>query len=172
MGNSEKWEIQIVCGMVTKHDADAPGYAVLGRYTACSTEKIDVLPKKIERNHPLRHTPAYYISKVVVMKSEEIRNQKVYVSPRPPQKISYKNNWMCDLYSDVAGSSKDTQRIQPKPKTQLSSTGRPVCGPESTKRCVLTPKHVEEDQTGTGRPWIKKRSTYLMSENQNCHMQL
>ena len=25
-------------------------------------------------------------------------------------------------------------------------------GQESTKRCVLTPKHVEEDQTGTERP--------------------
>ena len=59
---------------------------------------------------------------------------------------------MCDLDSDVAGSSKDSQRIEPKPKTQLSSTGRPVCGQESTKRCVLTPRHVEEDQTGTGRP--------------------
>ena len=82
----------------------------------------------------------------------------------------------------MAGSSKDTQRIQPKPKTQLSSTerpvcgqestkeiekrtmfdhedvidptstGRPVCGLESTKRCVLTPTKVEEDQTRTERP--------------------
>ena len=33
-----------------------------------------------------------------------------------------------------------------------TSTGRPVCGQESTKRCVLTPEHVEEDQTSTGRP--------------------
>ena len=33
-----------------------------------------------------------------------------------------------------------------------TSTARPVCGSESTKSCVLTPKHVEEDQTGTGRP--------------------
>ena len=33
-----------------------------------------------------------------------------------------------------------------------TSMGRPVCGQESTKRCVLTPKHVEEDQTGAGRP--------------------
>ena len=32
--------------------------------------------------------PAYCISKVVVMKSEEIIYQKVYVSPRPPLKIS------------------------------------------------------------------------------------
>ena len=37
-------------------------------------------------------------------------------------------------------------------KTQLSSTVRPVCGYGSTKRCVLTPKHVEGDQTGTVRP--------------------
>ena len=105
---------------------------------------------------------------------------------------------MCDLDSEVAGSSKDTQRIQPKPKTQFSrtvrpvcgekeeiekrtkfdrdtlnqekhdevtdptSTGRPVCGHESTKRCVLTPKHVEDDQTDTVRPVLvdqKKRST-------------
>ena len=83
------------------------------------------------------------------MKSEDIKDQKVFVSPRPPPKISYKDNWMCDLDSDVAGSSKDNQRIQPKPKTQLSSTGRPVCRSESTKRCVLTPTHVEEDQTST-----------------------
>ena len=77
--------------------------------------------------------PAYCISKVVGMKSEEIIYQKVYVSPRPPPKIFHKDNWMCDLDSDVAGSSKDTQRIEPKHKTQLSSTGRPVCGQESTK---------------------------------------
>ena len=95
--------------------------------------------------------PAHCIWKVVVMKSEEIIFQKVYVSPRPPPKIFYKSIWMCDLDSDVAGSSKDTQRIQPKPKTQLSSTERPVCVPESKERCVLTPEHVE-DQTGTGRP--------------------
>ena len=121
------------------------------------------------------------------MKSEEIIYQKVCVSPRPPPKISYKDYWMCDLDSDIARSSKNIQRIEPKPKTQLSSTarpvcgeeeieertmfdrdtfnqekhdevidptstGRPVCGYESTKRCVLTPKHVEGDQTGSGRP--------------------
>ena len=118
------------------------------------------------------------------MKSEEIIYQKVYVSPRPPPEISYKDSWVKELDSVVAGSSKDNQRIQPKPKTQLSSTVRPVCGQESTKeiekrtmfdhdtlsqekhddvkdststgrracgsestkRCVLTPTHVEEDQ--------------------------
>ena len=64
--------------------------------------------------------------KVVVMESGEIIYQRVFVSPRPPPKISYKDNRMCDLDSDIVGSSKDTQRIQPK--TQLSRTERPVGG--------------------------------------------
>ena len=126
--------------------------------------------------------PANCISKVVVMKSEEIIYQKVFVSPRLPPKISFKDNWMKELHSEVAGSSKDTERIQPKPKTQLSRTGRPVCGQESTKEiekgtmfdhedvkhststgrpvcgsestqsCVLMPTKKEEDRTRTGRP--------------------
>ena len=70
--------------------------------------------------------PAYCISKVVVMKSVEIIYEKVYVSSGPPPTISYKDNWMKELDSEVAGSSKDTQRIQPKPKTHLSRTVRPV----------------------------------------------
>ena len=110
------------------------------------------------------------------------------MSRRPPPTISNKDNWTCDLDSDVARSSKDIQRIELKPNTQLSSTGRPVCGEkkeieertkfdrdtfnqekhdnvtdssiterpvrghEATTSCVLTPKHAEDDQTGTGRP--------------------
>ena len=81
--------------------------------------------------------PAHCISKVVVMKSEEIIYQKVYVSPRPPPKISYKDNWMFDLDSDIAGSSKDTQRIQPKPTYQ--ERGDPYVGksPQRKSRNVL-----------------------------------
>ena len=122
------------------------------------------------------------------MKSEEIIYQKVYVSPRPPPTISCKDNWTCDLDFDVARSSEGIRRIELKPNTQLSSTGRlvtrwreeplertkfdpdtlnqekhdkvtdptstvkPVSGHESTKRCVLTPKHAEDDQSGTGKP--------------------
>ena len=99
------------------------------------------------------------------------------------------SNWTCNnLYSDVARSSKHIQRIELKPSTQLSSTGRlvtkwseealertkfdrdtleqekhdnvtdptstgrPVCGHESSERCVLTPKHVENDQASTVSP--------------------
>ena len=71
--------------------------------------------------------PAYFISKVVVMESGEIKNEKVYIYVnRPPPKMSFKDNLMKELDSEVAESSKDSQRIQPKSKTQLSRTVRPV----------------------------------------------
>ena len=133
--------------------------------------------------------PSYCISKAIVMKSEEIIYQNVCVCHlRSPPTISYKDNWTCNLDSDVARSSKDIQRIELEPNHQLCSTLRPVtkwreetlertkvdrdtlnqekhdnvtdptstmrpeCGHESTERCVLTPKHVENDHTGTKRP--------------------
>ena len=36
--------------------------------------------------------------------------------------------------------------------SQINEYGKPVSGHESTKRCVLTPRHVENEQTGTGKP--------------------
>ena len=133
--------------------------------------------------------PASCIPKVVVMESGEIIFDKVCMSPRPPPKISFKDNWTCELDSDIARSSRSNQRIELKPNnTELSSTGKvvtrwrkeslertkfdrdtlsqekhdevrnatstekPVSGHESTKRCVLTPRHVENDQTGTEKP--------------------
>ena len=65
------------------------------------------------------------------MESGEIIYEKVYVSPRLPPTISFNDNWMKELDSKVAESSKDRssediQRIELKPNTQLSSTGRPV----------------------------------------------
>ena len=144
------------------------------------------------------------------MESGEIIYHKVYVSPRSPPAISYKDNWTCDLDSDVARNSEDIQRIELEPNIQLPSTGRlvtkwseetlerakfdrdtlnqekhdnvtdptsterPVCGHESTERCVLTPKHVENDQKIRGDPsrWIKRRNTTLISECQDCHTKL
>ena len=70
--------------------------------------------------------PAYCIPKVVRLETGEIRYEKVYVSPRRLPKISFQDNWMKNLDSEVAGSSKDSKRIQPKLKTQLSRTVRPM----------------------------------------------
>ena len=70
--------------------------------------------------------PPYCIPKVIMMESGEITYEIEYASPRPPPKIPFKDNRMKELDSEVAGSSKDVQRIQPKLKTQLSRTGKPV----------------------------------------------
>ena len=89
------------------------------------------------------------------MESGEIIYEKVYVSPRPPPKISFKDNWMKELGSEVAGSSKDTQRIQPKPKTQFSRTVRPVGEQPFTQEIekdVLFGREGTKDSTRTVRP--------------------
>ena len=67
--------------------------------------------------------PAYCIPKAFMMDTWEIIYEKVYVSPRRPQTISYRDNRMCDLDSDVAWSSKDTQRIQPKTQNPIIKNG-------------------------------------------------
>ena len=36
--------------------------------------------------------------------------------------------------------------------TDPTSSGKPVSGHESTKRSVVTPRHVENDRTGTVKP--------------------
>ena len=58
-----------------------------------------------------------------MMETGEIIYEEAYASPRPPPKISLKHDWMKDLGSEVAGHCEDSQQIQPRSKTLLSSTG-------------------------------------------------
>ena len=90
------------------------------------------------------------------------------MSPRPPPKTSYKDNWMCDLDSEVAVSSKDNQRIQAKPNTQLSSTGRLVTkwSEETLERTKFDHDALSQeehdnvtDSTSTGRSVYGSEST-------------
>ena len=67
--------------------------------------------------------PAYCIPKAIMMETGEIIYEKAYVSPRRPPKISCKDNWMNELDSEVAGSSKDTQRMQPKTTNPIIKKG-------------------------------------------------
>ena len=46
--------------------------------------------------------PAYCVPKVVRLKTEEVLYEKVYMSPRPPPKISLKHEWTRELGSKVA----------------------------------------------------------------------
>ena len=45
------------------------------------------------------------------------------MSPRLPPKISLKDNWMCDLDSDIAGCGEDSQQAQPISKTPITKHG-------------------------------------------------
>ena len=58
--------------------------------------------------------PACCIPKVIMMECGEIIYDKVHASLRPLPKISFKNNWMKELDSEVAGGSEDSQQIQIK----------------------------------------------------------
>ena len=70
--------------------------------------------------------PAYCIPKAIMMGSGEIIYEKVYASLRPPPKIPFKDNWMKELGSEVAGGGKDSQQTQPNTKNPIVRTRRPV----------------------------------------------
>ena len=55
--------------------------------------------------------PAYCIPKAIMMETGDFICEKENASPRPPPKISLRKNWRKELGSEIAGSSKDTQRI-------------------------------------------------------------
>ena len=100
--------------------------------------------------------PAYCIPKAILMETGEIVDEKVDASPRPLPTISYKDNWMKEFCSEIAGGSEDSQQTQPKSKTQLLSTVRPVksCVPMSLGRLGKdkdADENVDADQTITVR---------------------
>ena len=83
--------------------------------------------------------------------------------PKPKTQISSTVRPVCGEKEEVEERTKfdlDTLNQEKHDEvTDPTSTVRPVCGHESTKRCVLTPKHVEEDQTSKGEVpywWNKK----------------
>ena len=67
--------------------------------------------------------PAYCIPKALMMGIGEIIYEEVYASPRPPPKISLKDNWMKELGSEVAGGGEDSQQTQSKTKNPIVKHG-------------------------------------------------
>ena len=61
--------------------------------------------KQTRSNATILHDtlPAYCIPMAIMMGSGEIIYEKVYASPRPPPKISFKDNWVKELSSEVVG---------------------------------------------------------------------
>ena len=76
--------------------------------------------------------PAYCIPKVVRMETGEVIYEKVYMSPRPPPKISLQHEWKRELGSEhaqrpeVGQVSRIFQSNQPIPNPSRERTGRPV----------------------------------------------
>ena len=74
--------------------------------------------------------PAYCIPKVVRMETGEVLYEKVYMSPRPPPKISLKHEWKRELGSDHAQRaeagqlSRSFQANQPTPNPICERSGR------------------------------------------------
>ena len=123
-----------------------------------------------------------------MMETGEIINEKAYASPRLLPKISFKNNWMEELGSEVAGHGESSQFTQSKTANPMVRTGRPVTteqtphssaqeidthfllGCESTNVSVERSdkdkdedENVDADQIGTERPDESQQSIGLFT---------
>ena len=74
------WSDQTTSCILQAKVESAPRYGVLGRFSACSTKRIEVLSTRSNAVILYDTLPAYCISKAIVMKSEEIICQNVYHS--------------------------------------------------------------------------------------------
>ena len=69
--------------------------------------------------------PAYCLPKVVRMETGEVINEKVYMSPRPPPKISLKHEWKRELGSEHA------QRPEVGQLSRSFQSNQPILSPKS-----------------------------------------
>ena len=102
-------------------------HGVLGRHQTCSKGGGFKFYQTRSNAIILYDTlPAYWIPKAIMMETGEIKYEKVYASPRPLPKISFEDNWMEELGSEIAGGVQDSQQTQPKTKHPSVRTGRLV----------------------------------------------
>ena len=110
-------------------------------------------------------------------------HEKVYESPRPPPKISLRNDWMKELGPEVARQAEDNQPTQPNPNP-IYRTERPVVTEQTSRSSAQeidtrfsldckntnlfvellgkdkdTDKDVDADRDETGRPVVSGQPT-------------
>ena len=167
-----------------------PGHGVLGRNKSLLNEKDGSSIKQDVMQSSFTVHSQLIVSRKLLW-NVEIIYEKVCVSPRPPPTISFKDDCMKEMDSEVAGSSKDTQRIQEstmeiergillghEDTKHSTRTVGPVGGLKSTQswcRCLL--KLMKKIKQERGDPQVDKspprwRSSTLTLEYQDCHMQL
>ena len=117
-----------------------------GRKTTCSTKSIEVLSSFTIPSHSI------VSPKVVVMESGEIIFEKVYVSSRPPPTISFKDNWMKELDSEVAGKQ---QRLPTKIKNGETRGWTRIHQGNRERYLVWSRGHQALNKNGETRRWIK-----------------
>ena len=118
----------------------------------------------------------------IKMETGEIIYEKVYESPRPPPKISLRDNWMKELGSEVARQAESSQPTQPN-LNPIHRTRRPVMTEQTSRssaqeidtRFLLgcesnnlsverldedkdTDENVDADRVRTGRPVGREQS--------------
>ena len=104
----------------------------LGRHQSCCEEKIEILPDLIECNYSSRNTSSFCIPKYVRMETGEVLYEKVYMSPRPPPKISLKHEWKREMGSEhaqrpeVGQLSRSFQPNKPIPNPSRERTWRRI----------------------------------------------
>ena len=109
--------------------------------------------------------PAYCIPKVVRMKTGEVFYEKVYMSPRPPPKISLKHEWKRELGSEHAQRAEAAQIAAQLSRSFQSNqltvnpirerSGRPVIR-DDTRSCARWKKR---------RPVIRRSTLILFAKN-------
>ena len=66
------------------------------------------------------------------METGKIIYEKVYESPRPPPKISLRNDWMTELSPEVARQAEGSQPTQPN-LNPIHRTKRPVVTEQTSR---------------------------------------
>ena len=99
--------------------------------------------------------PAYCIPKVVRLKTGEVRYEKVYMSPRPPPKISLKHEWKRELGSEHA------QRPEAGQLSGSFQSNQPIPNPSRARTWRL----VVEDDTRTVQDGRKTSRSQEIDDN-------
>ena len=95
-----------------------------------------------------------------MMGSGEVIYEKVYASPRPPPKISFIDNWMKELGSEVAGGGKESQQTQPKTKNPTVRTGKLVLSEQQSGSNV---QEIENVSNLTAKAPMKEQGNLFSS---------
>ena len=88
--------------------------------------------------------PAYCLPKVVRLKTGEVLYEKVYMSPRPPPKISLKHEWKRELFSEVARQPEGEVARQAEGEVARRPEGEVARQAKSSQPTQPTPNPIRE----------------------------